>query len=81
MIASPARQLGGCVVCARSVWIEDLFELSLFTAPRDSNSAQQESKEPEEELVRVPSRRREEEESEHHGTREASREGDVEKNE
>ena len=28
-----ARQLGGCVICARSMWAEDFFELDLFTAP------------------------------------------------
>ena len=28
-----ARCLGGCAVCARSFWTEDLYELDLFTKP------------------------------------------------
>ena len=27
------RQLGGCVVCARSMWLEDLYEMDLFAKP------------------------------------------------
>jgi len=30
------RSLGGCAVCARSFWVEDLHELHLFTAPTAS---------------------------------------------
>jgi len=28
-----ARSLGGCAVCARSFWVEDLYDLHLFTKP------------------------------------------------
>ena len=27
------RQLGGCAVCARSMWREDLYEMDIFTQP------------------------------------------------
>ena len=39
-----ARNLSGCAVCARSMWLEDLFEMDLFTKP----SSRIEEGEPEE---------------------------------
>ena len=27
------RQLSGCAICARSMWLEDLYEMDLFTKP------------------------------------------------
>jgi len=32
-----ARALGGCAICARSFWVEDLHELHLFTKPAASD--------------------------------------------
>ena len=31
-----ARALGGCAICAMSFWIEDLYDLQLFTKPADA---------------------------------------------
>ena len=30
-----ARALGGCAICARSMWLEDLYEMDLFTKPAE----------------------------------------------
>ena len=32
------RQLSGCAVCARSMWLEDLYDMALFTKPADEDA-------------------------------------------
>lgn len=29
-------KLGGCAICARSMWLEDLYDMQLFTEPEDT---------------------------------------------
>ena len=31
--APVGRRLSGCAICARSMWLEDLYEMDLFTKP------------------------------------------------
>jgi len=33
-----SRKLGGCAICARSMWLEDLYDMQLFTEPEDDES-------------------------------------------
>ena len=28
-----SRKLGGCAICARNMWLEDLYDMQLFTEP------------------------------------------------